>query len=110
MRNHFLLVLAFFVSCNVLAQSPKYEFRAAWLATVQNIDWPDIENDRTATEQKQALTAIFDKYAAGNMHACCLQVRSLSDAMYNSSYDIAQREQFLAASAILSPCFTSSAL
>ena len=87
MRNHFLLVLAFFVSCNVLAQSPKYEFRAAWLATVQNIDWPDIENDRTATEQKQALTAIFDKYAAGNMHACCLQVRSLSDAMYNSSYE-----------------------
>ena len=85
MRNHFLLVLAFFVSCNVLAQSPKYEFRAAWLATVQNIDWPNIKH--TAAEQQQALTAIFDKYAAGNMHACCLQVRSLSDAMYNSSYE-----------------------
>ena len=58
MRNHFLLVLAFFVSCNLLAQSPKYEFRAAWLATVSNIDWPDKKH--TATEQQQALTAIFD--------------------------------------------------
>ena len=67
----------------------KHEFRATWLATVSNIDWPRTKaTDATKRQQQQKeLTDIFDKMVAGNMNACCMQVRSLCDAMYQSSYE-----------------------
>ena len=35
------------------AESPKREFRATWLASVSNIDWP--KSTQTSEEQKAAL-------------------------------------------------------
>lgn len=69
--------------------SPKREFRATWLATVQSIDWPYVKATSSGNilTQKKELTAYLDKLVAGNMNACCLQVRSLSDALYQSSYE-----------------------
>ena len=74
---------------NGLAQNPKHEFRATWLATVANIDWPKTKatDATTRNQQKKELTDIFDKMVAGNMNAVCMQVRSLCDAMYQSSYE-----------------------
>lgn len=74
---------------NGLAQEPKHEFRATWLATVANIDWPKTKatDATTRNQQKKELTDIFDKMVAGNMNAVCMQVRSLCDAMYQSSYE-----------------------
>ena len=74
-----------------LAQEPKHEFRATWLATVANIDWPRPQTKAidatTRNQQKKELTDIFDKMVAGNMNAVCMQVRSMCDAMYQSSYE-----------------------
>ena len=72
-----------------LAQEPKHEFRATWLATVANIDWPETKatDATTRNQQKKELTDIFDKMVAGNMNAVCMQVRSMCDAMYQSSYE-----------------------
>ena len=82
-----LILLA--ASFTLFANEPKHEFRATWLATVQNIDWPKtkVTNDATREQQQKELTDILDKLAAGNMHACFMQVRSLCDAMYQSSYE-----------------------
>lgn len=45
------------------AESPKREFRATWLASVSNIDWP--KSTQTSEEQKAALIKIFEGYAGG---------------------------------------------
>ena len=82
----FLMV---FFTTTLLAENPKHEFRATWLTTVANIDWPKTKatSDSKRATQKQELIDILDKMKAGNMNAACLQVRSLCDALYQSSYE-----------------------
>ena len=65
----------------------KYEFRGLWCATVTNIDWPSNGAKGNIAKQKQELIDILDALQAGNINAVCLQVRSLSDALYQSSYE-----------------------
>ncbi len=84
-KNLSLILLMGMTALSLLAASPKREFRATWLATVQNIDWPKTKDNATA--QKNELTTYFDQCKAGGLNACCLQVRSLSDALYKSSYE-----------------------
>ncbi|MDB5102119.1 MAG: hypothetical protein JWM80_6540 [Cyanobacteria bacterium RYN_339] len=62
------------------------EFRAAWVATVQNIDWPS-QPGMTADQQKAELVAIMDKAAATGLNALVLQVRPNCDALYASPYE-----------------------
>ncbi len=90
-RRTFLIVLfcALFVH-ETFAQSPKREFRATWIATVQNIDWPSSKvtttgNTTQINNQKNQLIAILDTLRAGNIHAVCLQVRPMTDAFYPSA-------------------------
>ena len=88
-KTTFLILWAMMLNLFTYAQQPKHEFRATWLATVQNIDWPKtiVTSNSTREQQKKELTDILDKMVAGNMHACFMQVRSLCDAMYKSSYE-----------------------
>lgn len=71
------------------AEQPKHEFRATWFTTHYAIDWPDTyaTSEATRAQQQQEMIDIFDKMVAGNMNAVCMQVRSLTDAMYKSSYE-----------------------
>lgn len=62
---------------------PRREFRAVWVATVANIDWPS-RRDLTTAQQQAELVAIFDKAAALNLNAVILQVRPMADAFYDS--------------------------
>ena len=90
MKKFTLLITCLLVWQFAMAETAlKHEFRATWLATVSNIDWPRTKaTDATKRQQQQKeLTDIFDKMVAGNMNACCMQVRSLCDAMYQSSYE-----------------------
>ncbi len=65
--------------------SPKRELRSAWIATVWGIDWP---NPRaSASSQKAAMTRMLDSLKNNNFNAVNFQVRSMSDAMYKSSYE-----------------------
>jgi len=61
----------------------KREFRAAWVATVANIDWPSKPGLDTQT-QKQELLQILDKSKELNLNAVILQVRPQCDALYDS--------------------------
>jgi uncharacterized repeat protein (TIGR02543 family) len=54
---------------------------------VTNIDWPSTGAQGNVEKQKQELTDILDALQAGNINAVCLQVRSLCDALYESSYE-----------------------
>lgn len=62
------------------------EFRAAWIATVANIDWPS-EPGLPVEAQKAELRAMLDQAAALNFNAIIFQVRPHADALYDSEYE-----------------------
>ena len=62
------------------------EFRAAWVATVDNIDWPS-RKDLSTAEQKAELVAILDRAAQLKLNAIVFQVRPACDALYQSSLE-----------------------
>jgi uncharacterized lipoprotein YddW (UPF0748 family) len=68
------------------SEPPKREFRAAWVATVTNIDWPSSKSLST-TSQKNEVIAILDKHKANNINAILLQVRPACDAFYQNGYE-----------------------
>lgn len=59
------------------------EFRAAWVATVGNIDWPSSPTLDTWSQQAELL-AILDKAVALHLNAIIFQIRPGTDAFYNS--------------------------
>ncbi len=68
---------------NERAPEPAREFRAAWVATVFNIDWPT-RSGLPAGRQKEELLTILDKASQMRLNAIILQVRPTADALYNS--------------------------
>ena len=88
--KHIRLLFIFIILASTLqAQEPQRELRATWFTTHFAIDWPQTKATNAANreKQKQEMTAIFDKMVAGNMNAVYMQVRSLCDATYKSSYE-----------------------
>lgn len=77
------LSLFFLVTINA---QPKYEFRAAWVATVDNIDWPSRGNYAPA-RQKQEFIDLLDMHKRNGMNAVIVQVRPATDAFYPSQYE-----------------------
>lgn len=65
---------------------PEREFRAVWVATVANIDWPSTPGLSTE-EQKSEITAILDRAESINLNAIILQVRPQCDAFYPSEIE-----------------------
>jgi uncharacterized lipoprotein YddW (UPF0748 family) len=62
------------------------EFRAVWVSTVANIDWPSKPNLPAAKQQAEAI-AILDRARALNLNAIVLQVRPAADAIYPSKLE-----------------------
>jgi uncharacterized lipoprotein YddW (UPF0748 family) len=62
------------------------EFRAAWVSTVANIDWPSRQNLSAQQQQAEAI-AILDRARALNLNAIVLQVRPAADAIYPSKLE-----------------------
>jgi uncharacterized lipoprotein YddW (UPF0748 family) len=62
------------------------EFRAAWIATVTNIDWPS-RTGLSTWQQQQEMIALLDRAVAMNMNAVIFQVRPEADALYLSDYE-----------------------
>ena len=62
------------------------EFRAAWIATVANIDWPS-EPGLPVARQKAELRRLLDQAAALNLNAVIFQVRPHADALYDSPHE-----------------------
>ena len=64
---------------------PKHEFRATWVATAFNIDWPS-EIGLSPAEQRAEFLALLDEQQALGMNAVIVQVRGSGDAIYPSQY------------------------
>lgn len=65
---------------------PQQEFRAAWIASVHNLDWPS-RAGLSAGAQQAELIRILNTCAQLHINAILLQVRPNSDALYRSSIE-----------------------
>jgi uncharacterized lipoprotein YddW (UPF0748 family) len=73
-------------SAKLDAPAAPREFRAAWVSTVANIDWPSKSNLSAPQQQAEAI-AILDRAKAMNLNAIVLQVRPGADAVYASDIE-----------------------
>src|SRR4051794_3509646 len=62
------------------------EFRAVWVATVENIDWPS-KPGLSSDKQKAEFVAILDKCVELNINAVIFQIRTQADALYDSKLE-----------------------
>ena len=62
------------------------EFRGAWVATVDNIDWPSKRDLSTAQQQAELLKIIENAYAL-HLNALVFQIRPHGDALYPSKLE-----------------------
>lgn len=67
------------------SNSPLRQLRAAWIATVTNIDWPSRPGLPVAT-QKQEFTRLLDALHQMHMNAAIVQIKPTADAFYPSQY------------------------
>lgn len=83
-RLLFIFVSVYFV-LPVAAQT-KQEFRAVWVATVDNIDWPS-KKGLSVDSQKAEFIRLLDLHKSNGMNAVIMQVRPATDAFYPSPYE-----------------------
>ncbi|GAB4410386.1 MAG: glycoside hydrolase family 10 protein [Bacteroidia bacterium] len=62
---------------------PKREFRAVWVTTKHNIDWPS-SRGLSVAEQQAEFRAMLDYQQANGMNAVVVQIRPSGDAFYPS--------------------------
>ena len=62
------------------------ELRGAWVATVDNIDWPS-KRGLPAAEQRAEMLRLLDQARAIGLNALMLQVRPAADAIYPSTLE-----------------------
>jgi uncharacterized lipoprotein YddW (UPF0748 family) len=75
-------------SLDLLGAPPEVprEFRAAWVATVANINWPS-EPGLPVAEQKEEALALLNLLQELNFNAVIFQVRPQADALYESELE-----------------------
>jgi uncharacterized lipoprotein YddW (UPF0748 family) len=66
--------------------APAREFRAAWVATVANIDWPSAPGLSAAAQRAEAIN-VLDRARTIGLNALVLQVRPAGDALYPSALE-----------------------
>ncbi len=80
------ICLSLFLLTSFAQQAPVYEFRGVWIATVDNIDWPQ-RNEFNVDSQKTDFIRQLDLHKANGMNAVIVQVRPATDAFYPSPYE-----------------------
>ncbi len=70
---------------NKMAAIPKTELRAAWIATVDNVDWP-AKGVTNPDQQKSDFTVLLDQLQDAGMNAVVVQVKPTADAFYPSQF------------------------
>ncbi len=87
MRISIILIICIINSFGISAQKPpQYEFRAAWIVTVANIDWPS-KKGLPAGQQKEEFIRLLDMHKKNGMNAVIMQIRPVADAFYPSRFE-----------------------
>jgi len=84
MKYLYFFFLIFSIGLISASTQPKREFRAAWVASVTNLDWPQTFNN---SAQRQALLTQLDNLKARGINAVIFQIRPECDALYQSAYE-----------------------
>ncbi|HEY2794806.1 MAG TPA: family 10 glycosylhydrolase, partial [Micromonosporaceae bacterium] len=71
-------------TCTVNPATPKRQFRAMWIATVEDLDWPNSTDEATAKAQ---FIHELDYAVSKNMNAVIVQIRPTADAFWPSPYE-----------------------
>lgn len=74
------------VESNSSMPQTQREFRAAWVATVANINWPS-KPGLPVDKQKEEAIGLLDFLQSHNFNAVVLQVRPQADALYKSDIE-----------------------
>lgn len=77
---------SFSITENKDAPAAPREFRAAWVSTVANIDWPS-RKDLSTEKQKAEIINTLDMAVQLKLNAIILQVRPSADAIYPSELE-----------------------
>ncbi|HPW90485.1 MAG TPA: family 10 glycosylhydrolase [Paludibacteraceae bacterium] len=85
MRKFLSVLITTVMVVSIQAQQPKYQMRAAWIATVARIDWPS--SVESVTAQRQELINMLDSLAALKFNVVIFQVRPTSDTFYYSDIE-----------------------
>lgn len=87
MRIPIFIIICIIYSFEILAQKPpQYEFRAVWIATVENIDWPS-KRGLSAEQQREEFIHLLDLHKRNGMNAIIMQIRPVADAFYPSRFE-----------------------
>jgi len=88
MKTRFLFLLLFAFAFQLFSQTDnqKREFRAVWIATVSNIDWPTNKN-LTPQQQRNEYINILNQHYSTNINAIIQQIRPSCDAFYPSALE-----------------------
>ena len=81
----FSLVISYFVGAAQMP-TPKREFRAAWVATIGNIDWPS-KQGLDAEVQKSEFRSLLFQCKKNGLNAIIVQIRPAADALYESPFE-----------------------
>ena len=84
--NRCILLVCLFLICQALFSQPIFEFRAAWIATVDNIDWPSKGNFNVASQKAEFISQL-DMHKRNGMNAVIVQIRPAADAFYPSPFE-----------------------
>ncbi|MBB5080094.1 family 10 glycosylhydrolase [Nonomuraea endophytica] len=74
------------VACAVDPATPKRQFRAMWVASVANIDWPSATGLSVAAQQAE-FRSWLDLAVQKRMNAVVVQVRPTADAFWPSPFE-----------------------
>ena len=92
MRKIVEMVVLLLFSVTLTAQnttSPKYEYRAVWLTTIENLDWPKtiVKTPADTIAQQRELVAVLDSLQALHVNTVMLQTRVRGDVIYPSAIE-----------------------
>ena len=87
-----LICLLFLPAAEAGAQywhSPKREYRAVWVTTIENLDWPKtkIKSPADIEKQKSEFVRLLDSLAVYNINTVLLQTRVRGDLIYPSAIE-----------------------
>ena len=80
----FFVILSLSLLIGLKSFSQKTEIRAVWIATVSNLDWPNVASLNDADAQKSSMLIMLDSIVSWNLNAIFFQIRPKSDAFYQS--------------------------
>lgn len=85
MKSLKILILMLLFQNYVFSQQPaKREMRAAWISTVDNIDWPS-KPGLSDKEMKTEMITLLDNLRSNNLNTVVFQIRPTADAYYKST-------------------------